>query len=339
MELLAEDFAEPRRPRDRRAAAKIAVVQQRVPAAAKPARQLSRISPRCGTVRLRGLGPERSRFARVLDFFAPKAAEAKIEIDLLPRSRLAQRGARPRVVSRALINLVLNAQQAMPDGGQLVVRTEDGTAAAWSLELIDTGCGMDDEHRGAHVRGVLLDQARRLGPGPAHRAARSSKRTAAASACESEVGRGTQVHDRTAAAAAADGRDRAGMRADASRRCMSASRCFSEPLPCYSSVIMRSGMVNGRHASSANATMQRGAAADRRFACSSSTTTRPTRRPWPRACERVGYDCTVATSGPQGIKRDRRRHVRHRDHRPDDERRRRARRFWPTPRKCCPTPR
>ena len=62
----------------------------------------------------------------VLDFFAPEAAEAGVEVvryldPELPRVLLDREAFR-----QALLNLIINAKQAMPDGGQLVVRTAAG---------------------------------------------------------------------------------------------------------------------------------------------------------------------------------------------------------------------
>ena len=67
----------------------------------------------------------------MLDFFAPEAAAAGVEIvryldPELPRVMLDREAFR-----RALLNLILNAKQAMPDGGQLVVRTARAAATRW----------------------------------------------------------------------------------------------------------------------------------------------------------------------------------------------------------------
>ena len=59
----------------------------------------------------------------MLEFFAPEAKEAGVEIVRyldpdLPRVMLDREAFR-----QALLNLIINAKQAMPEGGQLVVRT------------------------------------------------------------------------------------------------------------------------------------------------------------------------------------------------------------------------
>ena len=83
---------------------------------------------------------------QVLDFFRPQAREAQIEVIDYLASDLPTVLLDRESFHGALLNLVLNAQQAMPEGGQLVVRTY-GTADGVALDLIDTGCGMDENTR------------------------------------------------------------------------------------------------------------------------------------------------------------------------------------------------
>ncbi|QDT69538.1 Sporulation kinase E [Planctomycetes bacterium MalM25] len=81
--------------------------------------------------------------ADALDFFEPEAEAAGVEIvpyldPDLPTVRLDREAFRG-----AMTNLLLNAKQAMPDGGQLIVQTRNlGDRAA--VYLTDTGVGMDD---------------------------------------------------------------------------------------------------------------------------------------------------------------------------------------------------
>jgi signal transduction histidine kinase len=48
----------------------------------------------------------------------------------------------PQTLQAALVNLVKNSLEAMPDGGRLEVRTRQ-TLFGVALDLIDNGCGMD----------------------------------------------------------------------------------------------------------------------------------------------------------------------------------------------------
>lgn len=142
MELLAEDFADAQSPRDRRAAAKITVVQQEC-------RRLQNLLDnflnfaKVRTVRFQAADLN-EEVRRVLDFFAPQAVESQIELVCYLDPELPSVVLDRESFHGALINLVLNAQQAMPEGGQLVVRTQ-AIAAGVALELIDTGVGMDEK--------------------------------------------------------------------------------------------------------------------------------------------------------------------------------------------------
>ncbi len=141
MELLAEDFAaEPESPRSRRALAKVKVVQ----------RECQRLEDllddflKYAKVRPLKLDPSNlnEQVKQVLGFFQPKARQSRIELIEFLAQDLPTVLLDREAFHGALLNLVINAQQAMPDGGQLVVRTNH-TADGVSLDLIDTGCGMD----------------------------------------------------------------------------------------------------------------------------------------------------------------------------------------------------
>ncbi|MGL6194529.1 MAG: two-component system sensor histidine kinase NtrB [Thermoguttaceae bacterium] len=78
----------------------------------------------------------------VVDFYRPQASASGIELSEfyandLPTVRMDSKSFR-----RAILNLIINAHQAMLDGGKLVIRTRtSGNEVA--IDLIDDGCGMD----------------------------------------------------------------------------------------------------------------------------------------------------------------------------------------------------
>jgi signal transduction histidine kinase len=141
MELLAEDFADAENPRERRALNKIHVMQRECQ------RLQDLLDDFLNFAKVRRLDLEPTDLnelvRQVLDFFKPKAQEAKIEVIYYLDGGLPVVMLDRKAFYSALLNLVLNAEQAMREGGQLVARTyvvADGVA----LDLIDSGCGMDE---------------------------------------------------------------------------------------------------------------------------------------------------------------------------------------------------
>jgi len=142
MELLAEDFGEAQNQRDRRALAKVEVVQKQVTRLENLLNDFLRFA------RLRNLdlraGSLNEQVERVLDLFEPQAREANVELVRYLDPDLPGILLEPQTLQAALVNLVKNALEAMPHGGQLVARTRL-TRLGIALDLIDTGCGMDDK--------------------------------------------------------------------------------------------------------------------------------------------------------------------------------------------------
>jgi signal transduction histidine kinase len=144
MELLAEDLGEGDTPRDKRALAKVAVVQrecQRLQDLLDGFLSFARVRPM-------QLEPAdlNAEVEELLHFFRPKAEESGIEIRWYPDPDLPTVQIDREALRGALLNLIINAQQAMPGGGQLMLRTQP-TRWGVRLDLVDNGCGMDDDTR------------------------------------------------------------------------------------------------------------------------------------------------------------------------------------------------
>lgn len=140
IELLAEELADGDSPRDRRMLRKTEIVRrecQQLEAILNAFLQFARV----GELQLEE-SDLNQLVGEFIEFYQPQADERGIEISPhlavdLPAVRLDR-----ALMRQVLLNLTLNAQQAMPAGGLLELQTKfaDGQV---QLELIDTGCGMD----------------------------------------------------------------------------------------------------------------------------------------------------------------------------------------------------
>jgi two-component system sensor histidine kinase HydH len=79
----------------------------------------------------------------LVDFYAPQAQLQRVALRLHPAAEKLTASVDERLLKQAILNLMINALQAMPEsGGEIILsaRNEDGLAV---LDVIDTGRGMD----------------------------------------------------------------------------------------------------------------------------------------------------------------------------------------------------
>jgi len=141
LQLLLEDWSQPSTPREKRTLKRLRTLQRE-------------------TARLHGILEDFLRFARarnpeprpcdlnetvreILDFVAPQATRQGIEIRTALANDLPAVNADPKLLKQAILNLVINAEEAMPDGGELIVRTSANDQAV-RLDITDTGSGIPD---------------------------------------------------------------------------------------------------------------------------------------------------------------------------------------------------
>jgi signal transduction histidine kinase len=139
LQLLAEDFQDPQSQRERRALSRIQRLQGECQHLVDIANDFLRFA------RIKDLHRVNTDLGRVLeemiDFFAPTARVANIEIKLYVPADLPAVLLDRDLFKQALLNLMLNAEQAMSGGGELTIQAvlERDTVC---VSLIDTGKGM-----------------------------------------------------------------------------------------------------------------------------------------------------------------------------------------------------
>jgi two-component system sensor histidine kinase HydH len=154
LQLLAEDFQEPETQRERRASQRVQRLQSECQRLVEVSNDFLRFA------RIKELKLEAADLDKVLeemtDFFGPTARAANIDLKTYLPADLPQVRLDKELFKQALLNLLLNAEQAMPQGGAVTIQAgvepahipehdAGGNGKCLCLSIIDTGQGMGPE--------------------------------------------------------------------------------------------------------------------------------------------------------------------------------------------------
>lgn len=142
LQLLGEDFQEPENQRERRALTRVQKLQgecQRLVELSNDFLQFARLKDI--PLELADLG---KLVEEMIDFFAPTARAGNIDIKTFLPADLPALMLNKEMFRQALLNLMLNAVQAMPEGGELTIQASAENNHVL-LSLIDTGIGIAAE--------------------------------------------------------------------------------------------------------------------------------------------------------------------------------------------------
>jgi two-component system, NtrC family, sensor histidine kinase HydH len=188
LQLLAEDFQEPQTQPQRRALDRI----QRLQGECQRLVDISNDFLRFARVTDLQLAPNHltAVVEDMVDFFGPTAQKANITIKVYIPADLPAVDLDRDLFRQALLNLMLNAEQAMPQGGEITIQAAQ-EADQVCLSLIDTGKGMTPEVLGRIFKPFFSTKPGGTGLGLAttRKIIRAHGGTLDA---QSEVGRGTK---------------------------------------------------------------------------------------------------------------------------------------------------
>ena len=188
LQLLAEDFQEPQSPRERRALERVQRLQtecQRLVDVSNDFLRFARVKDlETAPTDLAGVVEE------LVDFFGPMARAHAVEIKCYVPAGLPPLALDRDLFKQALLNLLLNAQQAMPEGGEITIQAHAVPSGA-VLSVIDTGQGMSPEVAAKAFRPFFSTRSGGTGLGLAT-ARKVVEAHGGAIEVQSEVGRGTK---------------------------------------------------------------------------------------------------------------------------------------------------
>ncbi len=188
LQLLGEDFEAPETQRERRALERIQLMTsecQRLVDLSNDFLRFARIEDlHCEPTRLEEV------VGRMVDFLAPTARLQSITVDWYPAADLPRVALDREMFEKMLLNLMLNAEDAMPHGGTLTLQAR-AAGDCVELDVIDTGVGMSPEVQAKLFRPFQTTKADGHGLGLAT-ARKIVVAHGGSMTVQSEVGRGTK---------------------------------------------------------------------------------------------------------------------------------------------------
>lgn len=140
-DLLCEELEEIQWPGQRRAIAKVDMIRQQCNRMENLLRDFLRFA------RLRDLemtvGSLNDQISTVLKLYQAQADRTHVRLQTYLDPNLPSIKLHSDSLQAALINLVKNSLEAMPDGGELLIQTYTVPGGV-AMDIIDTGCGMDE---------------------------------------------------------------------------------------------------------------------------------------------------------------------------------------------------
>ena len=144
LKLLSEDFQSPQTDRERHALVRLDVLSE----------ETKRLSNLLDDVLRYIRRPELHRrrcdlnelMQTMVDFYAPQAQAGKLRLRHQLRPEPLNCDLDTDLIKQALLNIFINAQQAMPDGGELMIRTSMDAGMAL-IDITDTGPGISEADR------------------------------------------------------------------------------------------------------------------------------------------------------------------------------------------------